>query len=281
MLYLCFTCDGDWGEYFDPKLPEEERAPKKDLIIPMIKNEIDVARRFLDGKILHFIHTSSRARDFFYGDEFMPLWKQLTENGGDTGLHCHEDDPGRAYHIHDTERMKKVIKEQAKELRKTGLDICSYRGGYLAFSTELIPILEEAGLSFDFSCEPERYLEDAGTLISDWRAAPRSAYRMSYNGHRMTGDSRVFEIPLGMSGKGYLYFEKSDPETIERVALELRRRSEEESRDIIVSVLTHTYEYASLDTIKSIQDKISILKKYGKFINLKELKGMLHIKGKS
>lgn len=275
MLYLIFTIDGDWKEYFDVNLPEEKRLPNVGVMQDLIKEEIEVATGNLDGRFIHFIHTSPRARNFFLNEPFIKFWRRIIENGGDIGIHPHEDDPHKAYYFQDSSRMKKVISGQVSALRKQGLNVCAYRGGYLAFSSNLSPILEENGLYFDFSCEPERYLVDSDKLVSDWRGAPTSLYRMSYHDHRKAGDSSVYEIPVGTSKGHYLYFEKSTPEIIEETALDLREKSTKDSCDIIVSVLTHTYEYTSLDEIKNIEEKISLLKKYGRFINLKELRNII------
>ncbi len=275
MLYLIFTIDGDWKEYFDISLPEEKRLPDAGIMQRLIKREMAVTTGNLDGRFIHFVHTSPRAREFFLSEPFMKFWRQIIENGGDIGVHPHEDDPRKAYYFQDISRMKKTISGQVGALRKQGLDVCAYRGGYLAFSSDLIPILEENSLRFDFSCEPGRYLNDNESLISDWRGAPISLYRMSYEDHRKEGDSGVYEIPVGTSQGQYLYFEKSTPEIIEKVAFDLKEKSTKDSRDIIVSVLTHTYEYVSSDEIGNIEEKISLLKKYGRFINLKELRGII------
>lgn len=276
MLYLIFTIDGDWKEYFDVNLPEEKRFPNEGVMQGLIEQEIEVARRNLKGRFIHFVHTSPRARKFFLDKPFMKFWRQIIENGGDIGIHPHEDDPHKAYYFQDSSRMKKVISGQVGALRKQGLNVCAYRGGYLAFSSNLIPILEENGLYFDFSCEPGRYMKDSRSLVSDWRGAPTSLYQMSYQDYRKVGDSGVYEIPVGTSKGHYLYFEKSTPEIIEETAFDLREKSMKDSHDIIVSVLTHTYEYTSLDEIKNIEEKISLLKKYGRFINLKELRNVIN-----
>lgn len=275
MLYLIFTIDGDWKEYFDVSLPEEKRLPDAGVMQRLIKREMEVATGNLDGRFVHFVHTSPRAREFFLNEPFSKFWGQIIENGGDIGVHPHEDDPRKAYHFQDSFRMKEVISGQVGALRKQGLDVCAYRGGYLAFSRNLIPILEENGLYFDFSCEPGRYLNDGRSLVSDWRGAPATLYRMSYEDHRKEGDSGVYEIPVGMSQGQYLYFEKSAPEIIEKVAFDLREKSTKDSRDVIVSVLTHTYEYTSSNDIGNIEEKLSLLKKYGRFINLRELRNVI------
>ncbi|MFB0526947.1 MAG: hypothetical protein ACETVO_05710 [bacterium] len=282
MLYLIFTIDGDWKEYFDVNLSEEKRLPDVGVLQRLIKEEIEAVTGNLDGRFIHFVHTSPRARKFFLNVPFIKFWRQIIENGGDIGIHPHEDDPYKAYYFQDISKMKDAISGQVSALRKQGLDVCAYRGGYLAFSSDLIPILEENGLYFDFSCEPGRYLVDSNKLVSDWRGAPTSLYRMSYHDHRKVGNSGVYEIPIGTSKGHYFYFEKSTPEIIEKVAADLREKTTKYSYDIIVSVLTHTYEYTSLDEIKNIEEKISLLKKYGRFINLKELRDIIEdLAGKS
>jgi hypothetical protein len=279
MLYLIFTVDGDWKEYFDVKLALEKRRPDPTIMQDLIAKEIKVAARYLEGRFIHFIHASLCARTFFLGEPFITLWSSIISGGGDIGVHCHEELPYNEYYFEDTPRMRKAISEQASALRGSGLKTCAYRGGFLAFNHALIPTLEENGLYFDFSCEPGRHLVHNGKVVSDWTGSPESLYRMNYADHRRKGDSSVYEIPMGVSGGNYLYFEKSDANTIEKTAGELKNKSG--GNDIIVSVLTHTYEYTSVEAVEGIVNKISILKKFGRFINMKELKEIVkNIPGK-
>lgn len=273
MLYLIFTVDGDWKEYFDVKLPPKKRRPDTRLMQDLIKREIEVMARHTGGRFIHFIHASPCARTFFLKEPFAALWRSIAQGGGDIGVHCHEDLPYNEYYFEDTPRMKKVISEQVTALRSLGLETCAYRGGFLAFNHTLIPVLEENGLYFDFSCEPGRRLVHNGKTVSDWTGSPGSLYRMSYTDHRKEGGSSVYEIPMGVSGNKYLYFEKSDAATIEKAAIELKNSSAES--DIVVSVLTHTYEYTSPEAFEDIVNKISVLKKFGKFINIEELKELI------
>ncbi|UCG34757.1 MAG: hypothetical protein JSW17_04490 [Candidatus Omnitrophota bacterium] len=276
MFYLVFTVDGDWKEYFNINLPEEERLPEKEFMQKLIEQEIEVADRLLDGKLLHFIHASPRVRDFFLKEPFLGLWKRIVEGRGDIGVHCHEDDPYKEYYFRDTERMKEVISQQVKVLNQNGLNPRSYRGGWLIFSNELTPVLEENGLEFDFSCEPDRYLVQEDKVLSDWRGAPKSLYRLSYEDYKKPGGSRVFEVPVGVAKGKYLYFEKSGVKELEEIALVLKEESEKESKDVIVSVLTHSYEYKTTGEIENISDKISVLKEFGRFINIKELSEIIN-----
>jgi len=275
MLYFIFTIDGDWEEYFDVNLSEGDRVPKIDSLQSLILKEIEVAERNLNGRFIHFIHTSPRVRDFFLKERFLELWDRIVKNGGDVGLHCHEDDPYKDYYCQDTRRMKEVISREVCRFREAGLSIKAYRGGFLGFSHETVRILEENRIYFDFSCEHGRYLRHGDILISDWRNSPEHHYRMSYKNHCDAGDSKVWEVPIGSSKKRHLYFEKASLEDLRKVALDLKERSIQNKCDIIVSVLTHTYEYASLEGIKKIEEKISLLKQYADFINLQELERII------
>lgn len=272
MLYFVFTVDGDWKEYFDIKLQDAGRFPKADVLLTLIQREIELAAHILNGRFVHFIHTSSRCRDFFLEGPFRRLWKDILKYGGDTGLHCHEDDPYRDYYYQDSSRMRSVISERVKTFRKAGLDIKSYRSGFLGFSDEMVRILEENRIYFDFSCEPGRFLKDGERIVSDWRGAPESHYRMSYDSRCKRGNSKVWEIPIGTSKGRYLYFERSSLGEIEKIGLDLKEISMQNRCDIIVSVLSHTYDYTSMENIK---DRLISLKKYGIFINLNELEDIL------
>lgn len=280
MLYVVFTVDGDWKEYFDTSLTEEESLPKREVLQELVKREINVTQKLLKGHFIHFIHTSPRVRDFFLKEPFLKLWKKILKNGGDIGLHCHEDDPYKDYYCQDDSRMRKVISECASAFRKSGLDVKCYRGGFLGFSDAMVRILEENKILFDFSCEPGRRLTHGKTLICDWKGAPMFLYRMSYNDHCKAGDSKVWEIPIGISNGKYLYFEKSSSKDIEKIALDLKRESVQNKYDIVVSALTHTYEYDSKKAIKDIDEKINLLKKHANFMNLKQLEEYLWKSGR-
>jgi len=275
MLYFVFTVDGDWDGYFDIKAQDPERAPKADRVQALIRSEIELAARVLNGRFIHFIHTSPRARDFFLEAPFLKMWEEIVKNGGDTGLHCHEDDPYRNYYYHDSSRMRKVISERAGAFRKAGLDLKCYRSGFLGFSGDIVRILEENDIPFDFSCEPGRFLTHGKTVISDWRGAPESHYRMGYDNHCKPGNSKVWEVPVGASRGKYLYFEKSNLKEIEETALDLKERSVKNKCDIIVSVLTHSHGYSHPEETRGIEKKVSLLKRYGSFINLKELEDII------
>jgi hypothetical protein len=268
-LYFVCTIDGDWDEYFFSKLAVEKRRPKKSTLIKLIKNEIKVAS-IINGRILHFVHTSFVSNGFFLKPEFISLWKEIERKGGSVGIHCHKEDLYVDGNLSDPDDMEKAIERLTKELRKNGLNPISYRGGYLTFCKKNIPFLEKNSLFLDFSCDSNRHLWHDGELVADWRGAPDNYYRMSYEDHRKPGKSKVFEIPLGKSEKDALYIDITSLKNIWKAARALHRKDKEEKGDIIVSVLTHTYEFSSFRKLLKIKLALLICKIYGKFINDRE-----------
>ena len=269
MLHFVFTVDGDWEEYYNPKLSEEERAPKPKKLLGFIDKEISVALKFLGGKFVHFVHTSPRARDTFLKPEFISRYREIEEFGGNIGVHCHEDDPHKAYYFADTVKMEKAISSFTEGLKKEGITPLAYRGGYMAFDPGIIPILEANDIFLDFSCMPGRYLlHEEDILVSDWRGAPWNFYRMDYEDHRKIGKSKVFEIPVGEIFDRYLYIELSSIFAMRDVAKILKERAKE--KDFVVSVLTHSFEFGNPLTLLKIKLALLILKRYGRFISAKQ-----------
>ncbi|MFH1683322.1 MAG: hypothetical protein ABIA67_00420 [Candidatus Margulisiibacteriota bacterium] len=257
MMYFVFTIDGDWDEYFNIKLSDEQRKPKKDQLLALVRHEIELAASTLNGKFIHFVHTSPLAKDSFLKPEFISLWKEVEAGGGEVGIHCHEEDLYQAWHYDNQERMESTIGFEVDELNKNGLSPKTYRGGFMTFSPKVIPILEENGIFLDFSCDPGRHLKYGDSLVSDWQGAPDNFYRMSYDDHRRPGDSKVFEIPLG------IYIEKRSLWSIWRKARKLKKKKELQ----ILSVMAHTYDFVSWKMRLKIKLALLILKKYGKFID--------------
>jgi len=269
MLYFVFTVDGDWEEYYNPKLSEEERAPNLKKLLAFIDKEITTVLRIIDGKFIHFVHTSPRARDFFLKPEFISRWKKIEEHKGSIGIHCHEDDPRKAYYFDDQQRMEKAIGYFADGLRHKGLSPLAYRGGYMAFSPKTIVLLEKHEIFLDFSCEPGRYLvHGEKMLVSDWRGSPFNFYRMDYTDHRKPGNSKVFEIPIGSASGGYLYIEMSSIIKMWKIARILKSKAR--TREVMVSVLAHTFEFGNYLRALKIRLVLTILKRYANFINAQE-----------
>ena len=268
-LYLVFTVDGDWGEYFSDQLPQEKRRPDRRGLLDLIKREIDAAG-LINGRILHFVHTSPVERQYLLEPDFVKLWKDIEKAGGGIGVHCHEEELFSEGRLEEPEWLEESIRSVADPLRDKGLNLVSYRGGYLAFCKSIIPILEKNNIRLDFSCSSGRYLHYKGKLIADWRGVPEKHYRMSYDDHRREGESKVVEIPLGKVKQRALYIDITPLIRIWRAARELAAKERGMEGDLIVSVLTHTYEFASWWKRLRIKAALLICKHYGRFISDQE-----------
>ena len=268
-LYFIFTVDGDWAEYFFDELPKRERQPDKKYLLGLIKREIKIARS-INGKILHFVHTSPVMREYFLQPDFVVLWRKIEKNGGSIGVHCHEEELFSHGRLNEQEKLEQSIRSVTYPLRDKGLHLISYRGGYLTFCKSIIPILEKNGITLDFSCSSGRYLHYKGRLIADWRGAPKNYYRMCYHDHRKEGKSDVIEIPLGKLKQRALYIDITSLLDIWMVARHLARKERVIEGNIIVSLLTHTYELSSWWKRLKIRTALFICSRYGSFISDKE-----------
>lgn len=272
-LYFIFTIDGDWDEYF-LETPKKERKPHKKGLEYLIRKEISAARA-ADGKFLHFVHTSPVARAYFSEAPFISLWKEIESGGGSVGVHCHEEGLFKGGSLTDEAKLDQSVRSVTEPLRAEGINLISYRGGYMTFCEKAIPVLEKNGLKIDFSCAPGRYLHHKGRLISDWRRAPKNYYRMCYSDHRIEGQSKVVAIPLGKLKRRALYIDLTSLADIRKVARRLAAKGRMKEDDIIVSVLTHTYEFSSFWKRVKIKLALLICKRYGTFINDREALGII------
>ena len=268
-LYFIFTVDGDWDEYFSSELSKEERKPNRKGLVYLINHEIEIAR-FIGGKVLHFVHTSPVAREYFLQPNFIILWKKIEQGGGSIGVHCHEEDLFSQGRLNNPALLEKSISSLTDPLRREGLTLISYRGGYLTFCRDIIPILEKRKIFLDFSCDSGRYLRYKGKLIADWKGVPDNYYRISYDDHRRQGNSKIIEIPLGKSGKHALYIDITSLKNIWKAARALAKRDKEKKGDKIVSILTHTYEFSSFWKRLRIKLFLLICRRYGTFVSDKE-----------
>ncbi len=268
-LYFIFTIDGDWDKYFCPKLSASERQPDKKTLLALISHEIKIASS-INNKLLHFVHSSSIASNFFLQPEFISIWKNIETKGGSVGIHCHNEHFYHDCDRHNEEKIEKSIGSLTKVLREKGIAPISYRGGYLAFCNKDIVFLEKNGLFFDFSCDPDRFLWLDNKLVSNWRGAPDNYYRMSYEDHRKPGKAKVIEIPLGKTKSGELCSETTSLWGIWKTARALLIKEKEQKNNVIVYVLSHTYEFSSFWKRIKIKLVLLICKKFGKFINDRE-----------
>ena len=268
-LYLIFTVDGDWNEYFHAGRPNAERLPDAGTLQTLLSREMSAAA-VIGNKVLHFFHTSSVAPDLFLQPAYSAIWKKSEALGGSVGVHCHHKTLYRDACHSDPVAMERSIDLLTRGLRSQGLHPISYRGGYMTFCEKNIPFLEKNGLVFDFSCDPGRYLRHEGEVIADWRGASDNYYRMSCEDRRKPGTSKVVEIPLGKAGGDALYIDNMSLVRLWRAARALARRAAGKKGDVIVSVLTHTYEFSSFWKTLRVTLALFICKMFGIFINDRE-----------
>lgn len=268
-LYFIFTVDGDWDEYFSTHLSKQDRKPDRPGLIYLIKREIEVSR-LIGGKVLHFVHISPVALQYFLKPEFIDIWKKIEASGGSIGVHCHEEGLFSRGRLNDLGMLEQSVSSLTEPLRKEGLTLISYRGGYLTFCKDVIPILERNELFLDFSCDPGRYLHHKGRLIADWRGAPKNYYRMCYQDHRAEGKSNVIEIPLGKIKQRALYIDITSLSDIWKVARRLAKKDKSSKGNIIVALLTHTYEFSSVWKRVRMKAALLVCRLCGSFINDKE-----------
>lgn len=280
-LYYIFTIDGDWNEYFSTRLSKEKRRPHRKGLLYLIGREMEIARS-IGGKLLHFVHTSPVTRQYFVQPDFIDIWKKIEKKGGSIGVHCHEEGLFSQGRLGDPAKFEESVRSVTIPLRREGLKLISYRGGYLTFCKSVIPIMEKNGLLLDFSCAPGRYLHHKGKLIADWRGAPKNYYRMCYQDHRKEGNSDVVSIPLGKLKERALYIDNTSLVDIWMLVRHLAKKNKFSEGDIVVSLLTHTYEFSSSWKRFRIKMALLISKLYGSFISDREaLEIVKHKKGKA
>lgn len=268
-LYYVLTIDGDWDEYFQPAAPSEERQPDKKILMRLLCRQLS-ATRPAGGKLLHFIHTSETTRHFFLLPKFLAVWRRIQAGGGSVGVHYHHETYGPKGLSDPLNVMTPGIGVMLDTLRRRHLKVISYRGGYLAFLPEQIPLLETYGFLLDFSCDPGRYNFHDGKVAADWRDAPNFPYRLSYEDHRKPGRSKLTEIPMGKVGKDALYLDTTPLWIVWKTARALARQSRKENKNLVVSILTHTFEFSSWLKWLKILLALWICRFYGTYINDRE-----------
>ncbi|NIV14028.1 MAG: hypothetical protein GWN62_22950, partial [Aliifodinibius sp.] len=83
-------------------------------------------------------------------------------------------------------------------MKKAGLPLKIYKGGYLTITHEIIQILKKVGISIDVTCAPNIVWPIKN---ANWENAPVSAYYMSDDSETIPSfpvdKNQIFEIPFG------------------------------------------------------------------------------------
>lgn len=193
------------------------------------------------------VHTSPFFRRTFLTAPFLSLWHRVVAAGATLVLHAHEDRPGRGTYYDDATHLDRVIGGSATTLRRAGLSVMTFRSGYCAFSSAVIPILETHGLTFDLSAAPGIYNSERGV---DWRGGPDTAQpidRRDYRASPPAEPSAVITIPMGWDGDGhtyaghYLFNELNEEDDLMRVCETVRFRARVRATRQVVLFLCHSY----------------------------------------
>jgi hypothetical protein len=199
------------------------------------------------GRGVVTVHTSPFFRSTFLADPFLSLWYKASASGCDIALHAHEDQPGGRTRFHDWAHVARVVAEGSAKLREAGLNVRTFRSGYCAFSTHLIPVLEASGLDVDLSAAPGIVNRERDV---DWLGGPTTAQWLDARDYRVAPPrepSRVVTVPLGWDGRlggyggHYLFNEMNTDADLARVYREICGRAEHEGRPQTVLFLCHTY----------------------------------------
>ncbi|MDH7480989.1 MAG: hypothetical protein QHH26_03300 [Armatimonadota bacterium] len=167
----------------------------------LVSLAVDFVLKVCGGKGVFFIHTSpfmrrNHSNPFFNNSEYLNLWQRVQDGGGEIGLHPHEEEPdGSCFYYYYSKHMERVINEHAELLRSRGFNISSQMMGYFGMNEWITPIAENQGLVISMN-NVGKYVKYSH---NNWNEAPLKPYFHSYDDSKAPGDSRVLEIPLGMT----------------------------------------------------------------------------------
>lgn len=195
-IVLALECD------FPGYLPYEGRCSYDHAqSFKLISSAADLVFNLCHGKAVFLIHTSPFVRrqhgnPFITKMDYINLWQRVQDAGGEIGLHPHEEEPdGSCFYYYYSSHMRKIIEENTELLRSRGIKVNSQMMGYFGMNEWITPIAEENGLFVS--------MNNVGKYVSfshnNWNDAPTEPYFHSYEDSKLPGDSRVLEIPLGMT----------------------------------------------------------------------------------
>jgi hypothetical protein len=208
---------------------------------------IGVFLEITGGRGVVNVHTSPFFRSTFLTGPFLSLWHKVSAAGCDIALHAHEDRPGGRTWFHDRAEVDRVVAEASAKLREAGLTVRTFRSGYCAFSSRLVPVLEANGFDVDLSAAPGIVNRKRDV---DWLGGPTTAQWLDARNYRAApprDPSRVLTVPIGWDGLPggyaghYLFNEVNTEADLARVYHEICRRAEHEGRPQTVLFLCHTY----------------------------------------
>ncbi len=146
---------------------------------------------------------SSANTELYYREYFhkIPSWHEV-------GLNVHfENDRG---YVDDPKERGKIIQMAKDILKSHRVKPTSFRAGCFALQASDIKYLEDIGIWVDSSSVSG---SDYRMLV-DWTGGPTVPYFLSYEDVRLSGDSKVLEVPIACAGGRYGYVESSFEELL-------------------------------------------------------------------
>lgn len=242
--------------------PDPEDTPRDDdKVLEKYRIMQDILRQHADAKGIICVHTSPMYRERFFENQFMNFWRSWVDEGGELILHPEEDlygtpetkQGGSSLYL-DSDHMASVINQCADIMKKAGLPLKIYKGGYHGLTPEIIKIVKKAGIQIEVTCAPD---VDWPVKLANWGDSPVSAYYMSEDSQRIASNpadkNQLFEVPFGWDGvksdttkrfllnEHYLVNEFSNFDAMCRVWDTIVERVAQLNTPQFVGILCHTY----------------------------------------
>lgn len=196
-LLVAVECDYAGYEPFTAKCCRYDHADS----IESVRLAADIVASECGGKSAFLIHTSPFIRrnwnDVFYSSpDYLSLWNHVVLQGGELGLHLHEEEPdGSCLYYGYSQHLERVVSDHVRLLAEVGLQPTCESTGFFGMNEWLVPILEANGLLVN--------VDNVGKFTkftsTDWTAAPLRPYFLDRTAISREGDSRVLAVPLGMT----------------------------------------------------------------------------------
>ncbi|GEM_PF-6338338 len=224
-LYLIPFFEGDWVKH----IPSPQRAaPPTPGECAVFARRCQAAFRrtveLIGGRFVVGVHTSPAFRATAWTPVLRDTWLAAAEAGATIALHPHEEYLWVERRGQVAAHWRRVISEAIDRLKAIGLRPTAFRSGYGLLSPSMLPILETAGLTLDFSPAPGwRRLAGAPGWPGGWTSARWLCSRNPAHlrcGHRR---SKILGIPIGAARVGsgkrwrYLVNEHCDLPTLQRI----------------------------------------------------------------
>ena len=261
-LLILITFDTDYDFYYTPRKIYSQTRMKENMLswsgleegIPIINENL---RNFEDsyGNKINFtwfllsdIREKEKNNDFaFIYKKYDSIWKGLTSNGDELGLHVHlieKENDLWVQCINDDKNIQTLnnILKDWKEI----LEIKSIRFGYCYQSNRIMEFLEKKKFNIDSSALPRRKM--IKRQYFDWEESPETPFHPSKSNYKIPGKEsyNILEVPFSIflsklkddKKPVYRYFNLSFHPYIIKDAIKMIVKSKQ-----IIHSVTHFFEF--------------------------------------